>query len=145
MSTFWFQAICQNHIVWDAIDVTEFSRKHTVSVHESLTEVRRTIEAPLPKVTVQKRDQRKDGFVAMMRKAMATKLGHDAPEVEKALAQNGISRQLAKEALKIAQQQGRFTIWALVDALTRRSGKLEFAGERTDADQKAAGLLALAT
>ena len=139
MSTFWFQAVCQNHIVWDAIDVTEFSRNHTASVHESLAEIRRTIDA-----LVQKRDQRKDGFVALMRKAMATKLGHDTPAVEKALAQNGISRQLAREALKIAHQQGRFTIWALVDALTRLSGKLEFAGDRTDADQKAAGLLALA-
>jgi len=139
MSTFWFQAVCQNHIVWDAVEVTEFSRKHTASVHESLSDIRRTIEA-----LVQKRDARKDGFVALMRKAMATKLGDDAPDVEKALAQNGISRQFAKEALKIAQQQGRFTIWALVDALTRLSGKLEFAGDRTDADQKAAGLLALA-
>ena len=25
--TFWFQAICPNHIVWDAVDVVEFIRK----------------------------------------------------------------------------------------------------------------------
>ena len=28
---FWYQAICQNHIVWDATEVIEFSRKHTAS------------------------------------------------------------------------------------------------------------------
>ena len=139
MSTFWFQAVCQNHIVWDAVDVTEFSRKHTASVHDSLSEIRRTIDA-----LVQKRDARKDGFVSLMRKAMAEKLGDDAEEVEKVLSKNGINRSLAKEALAIAREQGRFTIWALVDALTRLSGKLGYAGDRTDADQKAASLLALA-
>ena len=54
------------------------------------------------------------------------------------------SRQLAKDALNIARQQGAFTIWSLVDALTRLSRQVAFAGDRTDADQKAAGLLALA-
>jgi predicted GNAT family acetyltransferase len=139
MSTFWFQAVCQNHIVWDAVDVTEFSRKHTASVHDSLSEVRRTIEA-----LVQKRDARKDGFAAVMRKAMSTKLGQDADEVEKVLAKNGIARQLAKDALKMACEQGRFTIWAVVDALTRLTGQLVHVGDRTEADQKAASLLALA-
>lgn len=139
MSTFWFQAVCQNHIVWDAINVTEFSRKHTASVHDSLNEIRRTIDA-----LVQKRDARKDGFASLMRKAMATKLGDDAEDVEKVLAKNGITRQLAKEALNVAREQGRFTIWALVDALTRITGKIQLAGDRTDADQKVASLLALA-
>ena len=51
---------------------------------------------------------------------------------------------MAKKAIEIAQQQGRFTIFALVDALTRLSGELKNAGDRTDADQKAAQLLAIA-
>ena len=45
---------------------------------------------------------------------------------------------------EIAQQQGRFTIFALVDALTRISGQVQFAGDRTEVDQKAGSLLALA-
>jgi hypothetical protein len=44
IQTFWFQAVCQNHIVWDAVDVVEFSRKHTANVHEALAEVRQLIE-----------------------------------------------------------------------------------------------------
>jgi hypothetical protein len=46
--------------------------------------------------------------------------------------------------LEIAEQKGRFTIFALVDALTRLAGEQANAGERTDADEKAAALLALA-
>jgi len=36
IQTFWFQKVCCNHIVWDAMDVTEFTRKHTGNVRESL-------------------------------------------------------------------------------------------------------------
>lgn len=40
VETFWFQSICQNHIVWNAIEVVEFSRKHTVNVRDSFGEIR---------------------------------------------------------------------------------------------------------
>lgn len=55
-----------------------------------------------------------------------------------------VGRGVAKQALEIAQAQGRFTIFALVDALTRLSGEISNAGDRTDADEKAGALLALA-
>jgi hypothetical protein len=138
VQTFWFQAVCQNHIVWDAVEVVDFSRKHTASVHESLAEVRRIIEA-----LVAKRDERRDGFAKVIAKAMQTTLGDDADEVAEAVAKCGISRAAIKQALEIAQQQGRFTIFALVDALTRLAGKNDFAGERADADGRAAKLLDL--
>jgi hypothetical protein len=138
IQTFWFQAVCQNHIVWDAVEVVDFSRKHTASVHESLVEVRRIIEA-----LVIKRDERRDGFAKVIAKAMHTKLGDDADEVAEALAKQGVGRAAIKQALAIAQQQGRFTIFALVDALTRVAGQIEFAGDRTDADERAAQLLEL--
>ncbi|MBX3452758.1 MAG: hypothetical protein KF777_24695, partial [Planctomycetaceae bacterium] len=76
--------------------------------------------------------------------AVTTKLGDTAEDVEKVLAKQGIGRQLAREALKLAQERGAFTIWTLVDALTRLSGQLVYAGDRLEADQKAASLLALA-
>lgn len=31
VETFWFQAVCQNHIVWDAVEVSTLTRKHTAS------------------------------------------------------------------------------------------------------------------
>ena len=51
---------------------------------------------------------------------------------------------LAAKAMEIAEKQGGFTIFALVDALTRLAGEAENAGDRLETDQKAASLLALA-
>lgn len=139
ISTFWFEQVCANHIVWDAVEVQQVSRKHTANVHEALVAIRQTLES-----IVAKRDERRDGFVRVMQKAMQTSLGKDAEEVQKVLATSGINRVLAKKALEIARQQGRFTVFALVDALTRLSAEQQFAGERLEADQKASALLSLA-
>ena len=136
--TFWFQAVCQNHIVWDATEITEYTRKHTSRVNEGLGEIRAMIEA-----LVAKRDARKDGFVAVIRKAMEMKLGSDADEAVKELARNGVSRNVAKEAVAIAQEKGRLTVWSVVDALTRLSQQSRYAGARTEADRDAAQLLSL--
>jgi hypothetical protein len=61
----------------------------------------------------------------------------------KALAKHGIPKGIAKRALDVAATRGRFTIFTLVDALTRLAQETEFAGERAAADQKAAKLLSL--
>ena len=114
---------------------SEFSRKYTANVHDSLREIRRLLEG-----LVDKRDARRDGFVNVIRKAMGQKLGDDADEVLKVLNERGITKKLAKEALEIARQRGGFTIFALVDALTRISGKLANAGDRSEADAKASAL-----
>lgn len=139
IETFWFQAVCANHIVWDAVEVVEFSRKHTAKVHESLSEIRRIIDA-----LVRKRDERRDGFANVVRKAMSTRLGDDAEKVAEVLQKAGISQALSKKALEVAREQGRFTIFALVDALTRVSAAMKHAGDRTEADHKAGRLLELA-
>lgn len=139
ISTFWWQAVCANHIVWDAIDVTEVSRKHTANVHDALTQIQQSLTR-----LVQLRDQRRDGFFRVMQKALETTLGSNAEDAMKELTKSGIKASLAKEALKIAEQKGGFTIFALVDALTRITGRLAYAGERIEADRQAAGLLALA-
>jgi hypothetical protein len=140
LQTFWFQAVCQNHIVWDAVEVIEFSRKHTANVHECLSEVRRHIEN-----LVKKRDDRRDGFARVMANAFKTRLGDDAEAVAKVLAKQGIPRDLGKKALKMAQEQGRFTVFSLVDALTRLAGEYQNAGDRLEADEKAGRLLELAS
>ncbi len=139
VQTFWYQKVCANHLVWDAVEVVEFKRKHTANVHECLNEIRRMVEA-----LVEKRDQRKDGFVATIRKAMETRLGTSADEVLKVLGQYDITRTLAKKAVEIAREKGAFTVFAVVDALTRLSAKFAHAGERAEADERAGRLLALA-
>src|SRR5436189_5016860 len=85
IQTFWFQAACQNHIVWDAVEVAEFTRKHTANVHESLGEIRRIIEA-----LVARRDERRDGFVKVIGRAMQERLGSDADAPLTALINNRI-------------------------------------------------------
>ena len=60
------------------------------------------------------------------------------------LAREGIPRGISKQALEIAKTQGGFTIFSLVDALTRLTQQVQFAGDRVELDVKVASLLALA-
>jgi len=139
IQTFWFQSICQNHIVWDAIEVTEFTRKHTSKVHDSLDFIRQHVEQ-----IATKRDERRDGFVNAIQKAMKAKLGNDEEEVLKVLLKHGLPKNIASEAMKVAKMKGKFTIFSIVDALTRMAGRVLNAGERTELDLKAASFLDLA-
>jgi hypothetical protein len=93
---------------------------------------------------VERREQRRDGFVRVLTRAMSQALGADAESATKELLKNGIPRHLADDAIEIAGQQGRFTIFCLVDALTRLTQKAKYIGDRTEADAKVAALLALA-
>lgn len=138
--SFWFQAVCRNHIVWDAIEVVEFTRKHTGNVGDSLTEICRIVEA-----LVAKRDARKDGFARLIQKAMQESVGQDGEDATKFLFKQGIPRNLVKQAVeRIAEAGERFTLWSLVDALTKLNGEVRYAGDRMEADIKVAQLLALA-
>lgn len=138
VQTFWFQRVCQNHIVWDATEVVEFTRKHTANVRDSLGSIRTILEN-----LVAKRDSRRDSFISCIRTAMTQRLGADAEEVTKRLTQEGIPRGMIKEALEIAQAQGGFTIFSIVDALTRLSQKVTLAGDRCELDAKIGQLLTL--
>lgn len=139
IQTFWFQAVCQNHIVWDAVEIIEFTRKHTANVRDGLDQIRQIIDR-----LVAQRDSRRDSFVTVVRNAMRSQLGSDADEVAKTLLENGIPRNLSLKALEIAKEQGAFTIFSIVDALTRLSQQTRFAGDRAAVDAKVGGLLELA-
>jgi hypothetical protein len=60
------------------------------------------------------------------------------------LQRHGITKALAKQAVEIARRHGGFTIFAVVDALTRLSAKIAHAGDRAETDEKAGRLLSLA-
>ena len=139
IQTFWFQEVCRNHVVWDAVEVTDYRRKHTANVGQALRGLQQTIEQ-----LVECRDRRRDAFVKTIANAMQTKLGETADEVLKILQQRGIRKTLGNAALKIAQQQGGFTVFSVVDALTQLAGEIPNAGERTEIDAKSSSLLALA-
>ena len=51
---------------------------------------------------------------------------------------------LVDQAMEMAQVHGGFTIFALVDALTRLSQNIRYAGDRTELDSRIGSLLGLA-
>ncbi len=140
VQTFWYQAICQNHIVWDACQVVEFTRKHTANVRDGLSEIRRIIER-----LVTQRNERRDGFVRVLEKAMVETLCTDDETAIKELLKFGIPKQMAKDAAEIAMATtGRFTIFAMIDAITRLTQSVKFIGDRTAMEAKVSALLSLA-
>jgi len=139
VQTFWFQKVCANHLVWDACEVVDYSRKHTANVHEGLYDVRAIIES-----LVGSRDQRRDSFAAVMRKAMSERLGNDKEEVAKVLSHYNLSKGLVDEAMEMAFLAGEFTIFTIVDALTKLSQRTRYAGDRAALDARIGRLLELA-
>ena len=125
--------------MWDAIETVEFTRKHTTNVHEALSEIRRIIDS-----LIAKRDERRAGFVKVLQKAMHERLGDDVETATAELLKHGITRATANKAMEIAQEHGRFTIFSIVDALTRMAGKVTNAGDRILLDRQAGQLLSLA-
>ena len=93
VQTFWFQKVCRNHIVWDAVQVIETSRRHTARVRDFLDVTRTTIAG-----LVQQRDARRDGLVKVMERAMRERLGDDAEAVMKQLQKHGCIRRLDNKA-----------------------------------------------
>jgi hypothetical protein len=139
VSTFYWQAVCQNHIVWNSTDVTEFCRKHTANVGEAFEDIRRILDD-----FAQQRANRKDGFMDAVERAMQAKLPAEAEKVISLLRKQGIPQHLAKEATGMAMKKGAVTLWNIVDALTQLAGKIPNAGERTQIDQQAGQLLSAA-
>jgi hypothetical protein len=122
------------------MEVTTFSRKHTANVHDALPEI-----TGLLKQLVASRDKRRDAFVRQMTAAQTSVLGQDQEETMKALSGRGIPQHVVKEAMKMVSTSGsRFTVFALVDALTRISGRIRQAGDRAELDARIGRLLTLA-
>lgn len=116
----------------------DLKRKHTANVHRGLDEIRHAIHQ-----LVAKRDARRDRFAEIVKRAMSERF-EDADEAYKAVMKTGIGQRLAKQAVELIQKQGRLTIFSMVDAVTRLSGKIVNAGDRNAVDQQVGQLLALA-
>jgi hypothetical protein len=137
ISTFWTQAVCGKHLIDSSRDAAETEWKHTSKVSEALSGIRRAIL-----MLVGRCDQRKDDFGKIVRRAMAEKLGDDAEEVVKELAKQGFQQRLSREAVRLTLEAGRrFTVFNVVNALTRLAREIPFAGDCTGADEKASQLL----
>ena len=116
----------------------ELNRKHTANVRDGLDEIRHAIHR-----LVAKRDARRDGFARMIKRAMETRF-EDSDEAQKALIKTGIGQRLTRQAIELAGRQGRFTVFSMLDAVTRLAGSIVNAGERSKVDQQVGTLLELA-
>ncbi len=56
----------------------------------------------------------------------------------------GIGQRLSRQAIELAKQQGRFTVFSVLDAVTRMAGRMVNAGDRAKVDQQVGTLLELA-
>lgn len=140
IETFWFQHICANHIVWDAIEVVRFCRKHTAKVGDALDDVQAIIAR-----LIRTRNQRKDAFAKSIEKAMETSLGSTAEEATKALSGHGLSASIVKSAIDSMVANGsKFSVFHAVHAMTRLTGRLTNAGDRIEQDARIGTLLSLA-
>ena len=119
--------------------MVELKRRHIGNVQEALDDVREAICQ-----LVKKRDERRDSFAAAIRLAMATPFGEDADEVRQTLAKHGVSSRLADQAIELVAPWETYSVFGIVDALTRIAGRSQNAGDRLLVDQKAASLLSLA-
>ena len=86
--------------------------------------------------------QRQEQFAAKILSSKRQKLGRDLDEVTKLLRQQNIPMGMIKDAAKVVNEN--HSIFAWVDALTRSSGLIKFAGARASLDQKIGSLLSLA-
>ncbi|WP_417377292.1 DUF932 domain-containing protein [Gimesia maris] len=141
IETFWFQRICGNHIVWEATEVVSYKRKHTANVADALGEMRMILRQ-----LVDKRDQRKDAFAYAIKQSMNTSLGSTPEDATKALTGFGIGVGHIKAAVaSMSTHSGGFTVFGAVDALTRISRQIVYAGDRAAYDSKIGTILSLAS
>ena len=91
---------------------------------------------------VEVKTRRQERFVDMMKQATTKTLGSDLDEVSALLRKQGIPLKMIKNAANVVGKN--HTAFAWVDALTRASGAIKFAGARSAIDQKIGSILSLA-
>lgn len=116
IQAFWYQAANDNHVLWDPVWKRRFLRRHSGHVRQGLEQTRRMLEA-----LCRRRDERRDAFVRVLRKAQRLRLARRADEACNLIREVGIPQRLACAAIENAQCTGRLTILAIVQSLTRLS------------------------
>ena len=95
------------------------------NVQDALNDVREAIVQ-----LTRKRDERRDSFVNGIKLAMQTPLGDDAEQVTEALGKKGIGPRLAAQAIELVPPWQTYSVFSIVDSLTRIAGRNQNAGDR---------------
>lgn len=142
MMKFLFRDLCQNHIIWDASDVSEIRMRHVGNLRGKWNEFHGSVRTYLDSS-----DNDEDNMIFVTKKF---KLGGTKEEVlDKLFGKRSFqfSRKMLNAAYEanVPEEDGDpNTAWGFVQGLTRHSQTVPFADERTKLDRAGRKILQLA-
>lgn len=138
LTTFLFNEVCGNHIIWGASNVTELNIRHTSGGparfdYQAMPALQSYMESSAEAETT------------AVRKAMDYLLPKDAEEFAKLVAPFKFTKPEIKSAIDFAKSEegGCRTLWDLVQGFTAYARGFDFIDARTDLEKRAGALLKL--
>lgn len=139
LTTFLWNYICGNHIVWGAEEVNELRIIHRVNAPEKFYSV------ALPYLDEFADNRRLDVKIREnVERAMEKKIGNDLEQVHGWFKDRPFTKKEVAQAWQagVDQREDPTTLWGIVQGLTSYSHSYEFADRRVDLDRRAGALLA---
>jgi hypothetical protein len=144
VTCFYYRSVCGNHIVWGAKDIVEVKVRHVgQAMPRFVAEVTGQLDAYLSAGTAADR--------AVVARAKTVELGGDVESVLDRIFQiarrpSGMNTKHLAEAHQIAIEHedtdgNPYSVWGMVNGLTRLSQRIPYADERTLLDRFAGKLL----
>lgn len=138
LTTFLYNYVCGNHIVWGAEDVKELTIIHRTHAPE------RFYGAAIPYLNRFVRSKRLEATIrATADKAIATRMGDNLNQTQDWFKNQPFTKKEVTGAWLSGIDQGEDvkTLWGMVQGLTAYSRNLEFADKRVNLDRRAGALL----
>jgi len=147
LTTFLFDYVCSNIMVWGARNVCEISLSHVGRIRDRVLRADSEVLHTLTAYT----DLAASEQVQQIRSAQRKTLGKDKAEVVATVYKNrslGLSRATLDAAYTVASETPRYgdprSVWAMVNGLTEVSQRAGFADERAKVDRAAGEVLTMA-
>lgn len=138
LTTFLYNYVCGNHLVFGAEDITELKiihRQHAPErfVREAIPVLNRFVESGLAKRHI----------VETVSRAMTTRIGETLEEVVASLERGPFTKKEITDAWDtgVAEHEDVTSLWGFVQGLTATARHLEYADRRVDLERRAGALL----
>ncbi len=141
LTTFLYNYVCSNHIVWDAEEVEEMRIVHRKWAPERFGE----LALPMLNRFVESRGNT-DRIVDTVAQAMKTRIGETLEEVQKWFKPRPFTQREVAQAWAVGNEEGEnmTTLWGMLQGLTGSARKYAYANSRVDLEGRAGQLLKLA-
>ncbi len=141
LTTFLYNYVCQNHVVWGAEEVSELRIVHRHKAPERF--IREAIPALNRFVESRPAEDRIKDTIA---KAMETKIGSTVEEVIARFGTDQFTKKELTDAWEtgIAEHEDVTTLWGIVQGLTAFARSRRYADRRVDLERRAGKLLTAA-